>query len=152
MFPGFHTLEVTVCGGNLDSVQDVENEVMTHSSVHDVDAAVPFPAAEGRPVTLAPVLGWLPPSLPGKEEYSSSQVEKLGVPVPPGDVPVPVDAGAVVELVYQGVLWECGIPVPVPPDPGPEAVPITPVVKTPEDRDDGGAPVSMPEEPCPDPV
>ena len=37
MFPGFHTLEVTVCGGNLDSVQDVENEVMVHSSVHDVD-------------------------------------------------------------------------------------------------------------------
>lgn len=102
MFPLLPVPGVIVCAGNSDSVHVVEVVVLS-SSVHEVDSAVPLPGFVGCPVTLASVPGGPPPLLPGRDECSSSQVEEPGVPVPEGDVPVPVTAGCV-ELGHGPVL------------------------------------------------
>ena len=102
MFPLFPTLEVMGVAGKPDSVQDVEVVVLS-SSGHGVDSAVPFPGLVGSSVTLASVPGGPPPSLPGTDECSSSQVDELDTPVPMGAVLVPVIAGCV-ELGHGPVL------------------------------------------------
>lgn len=104
MFPLFPRPAVTVWPGRSDSVQEVEVVVLSSSSSVQVVSAVSLPEVVGWSVTLVSVVsGGLPPSPPGKDEYSSSQVEELCAPLPPGAVPVPVTTGAV-EFVYHGRL------------------------------------------------
>lgn len=146
MFPLSQKLAVTVCPGNSDSVHDVDVVVITTSSSVQVVSAVPLLGVVGWPVTLTSVPGAPPPSVPGKDEYSSSQVEVFCPTPPAGAVPVPVSAG-MDELVNHGELCEGGIPVAVPPDQGPVIVSGLPVVEALEDKDGKGpGPVEVPEE------
>lgn len=144
MYPLFPMPESVGCPGNPDSLQDVEAVVLSSSSVHVVSADS-FPGAVGWPVTLASVPGGPPASLPGKDEYSSSQVEELSSPLSLGAAPVPVTVG-IEDLVYHGEPCEGVVPVPVPPAHGAVIVPGILVVETPGDKvEDVPCPVSVPE-------